>query len=605
MSFSTYGLKSVLPSASLSVAEIFSGPFLLNIPMYQRPYSWGREEAGQLLEDVLDAAGLDGGLEPESDYFLGTVLLMDTSGINTRLSPKLPAREFDIVDGQQRLVTMMTLFAVLRDLENNARGAFTKRAAPMITAQQGTRFFRTERFRLHLSTRDRDFFERYVLKPGSTLEVPQQDGQSGQDAALLEVRDHLLTELKQMSEAQRARLGTYLADNCHLVAILSHDIDRAHRMFIVLNERGKKLRRNDILKADLLSRVSPERLVWAEKSWDSASDKLGESFEDFFAHVRSIHGYKKPQIISGVRSAIKEHGGAEPFLRTVFLPLAASYSLIKEESDQLPQNLRRPLLYLNRLPAADWAPAAMLALSNWQSNPEYAAFLLNEIDRLAHLLRLLCLGTGKRVRKFADVVAALRGGMPVTAESEIFQLSREETRNIAYHLRDLHRRNPKICKLLLLRLSDEISGSLPAPRPDDYTIEHVLPQRPSSTSEWRRWFPSADDRGRCTENIGNLVLISEKQNDKARNASFATKKEIYLKADAKTPLLATTQEIMQCSEWHRFEIEAREERMIEWIEKIWRIDLLSLRSTGRDVETAEAKSAATIASKTKRGVRLG
>ena len=596
----------MLPSASLTVAEIFSGPFLLNIPTYQRPYSWGRDEAGQLLEDVLDAAGLDDGQEPESDYFLGTVLLMDTSGLKTRLSPKLPAREFDIVDGQQRLVTMMTLFAVLRDLENNMRGPLSKRATAMITAQQGTRFFRTERFRLHLSTRDRDFFERYVLKPGSTLEAPQKDGQSGQDAALLEVRDHFLIELKEMTEAQRLRLGTYLAGNCHLVAILSHDIDRAHRMFIVLNERGKKLRRNDILKADLLSRVSLEQIAWAEKSWDSASDKLGESFEDFFAHVRAIYGYKKPQIISGIRSAITDHGGAEPFLRKVFLPLAASYSLIKDESEPLPESLRRPLLYLNRLAAADWAPAAMLALRDWQSDPNYAAYLLNEIDRLAHLLRLLCLGTGKRVRKFADVVAALRSGLPVNADSDIFQLSREETRNIAYHLRDLHRRNPKICKLLLLRLSDEMGGTAPAPRPDDYTIEHVLPQRPSSTSEWRRWFPSADDRSRCTESIGNLVLISDKQNDKARNASFGTKKEIYLKAEAKTPVLPTTREVLQCSEWHRFEIEAREERMIDWIEKIWRIDLATLRSGGRDTQAADAKPLNPVTPKAGRGaVRLG
>ena len=572
--------------------------------MYQRPYSWGRDEAGQLLEDVLDAAGLDGQDEPESDYFLGTVLLMDTSGLNTRLSSKLPPREFDIVDGQQRLVTMMTLFAVLRDLENNARGPLTKRVAALITAQQGTRFFRTERFRLHLSTRDRDFFENYVLKPGGTLKAPQKDGQSGQDAALLQVRNHFLTELEGMPEALRLRLGTYLADNCHLVAILSNDIDRAHRMFIVLNERGKKLRRNDILKADLLSRIALEKLEWAEQSWDKASEKLGENFEDFFTHVRAIHGYKKPQIISGVRFAIKEHGGAEPFLTKVFLPLAASYSLIKDESDRLPQNLARPLLYLNRLPpGSDWAPAAMLALSDWQSNPEYAAFLLNEIDRLAHLIRLLCLGSGKRVRKFADIVSALRQGTPVTAESEIFQLSREETRNIAYHLRDLHRRNPKICKLLLLRLSDEMGGTTPVPRPDDYTIEHVLPQRPSPTSEWRRWFPSSDDRSHCTESIGNLVLISDKQNDKARNASFAAKKDVYLKADPKTPLLATTRDVLQCSEWHRFEIEAREERMIERIEKIWRIDLSSLRSSGRDAnaQPPEEATASTVAPKARRG----
>jgi hypothetical protein len=578
----------VLPTASLTVAEAFSGPFLLNVPIYQRSYSWDRDEAGQLLEDLIEAAALDDDREPDNSYFLGTILLMDQSGQESaRISPKLPSREFDIVDGQQRLVTLMTLMAVLRDLDDDLRSGIGKRVAAMITAQQGSRFFKSERLRLHLSIRDRDFFERHIIAPKSTLGPPPAESRSVSEESLLQARDHFVAELKQRTGAERAALFQFIADRCHVVAILSNDIDRAHRLFVVLNERGKRLQRNDILKADVLSRLAIDRVEWAASAWDTASAKLGDSFEDFFGYVRSIYGYVRPQIISGVRSIVRDQGGAEPFLTNVFLPLAGAYAQVHGASgDDLPAEFRQRLTYLNRLPGGDWIPAAMLILKDWRQDPQRALAQLAAIDRFAHLLRLLCLGNGKRQRRFADVVAALRSDAALEPEHPVFHLSREETRNIAYHMRDLHRRNPKICKLLLLRLSDEIDKVEPSAAPEKFTIEHVLPQRPPATSEWRQWFPSAEERNRCTESLGNLVLIGEKQNDRARNVSFAAKKEIYAKPDPGAPLLATTRHVIACAEWHRFEIEAREEALLKLIEDIWRIDLSTARAGDRDAQRA-------------------
>ena len=63
--------------------------------------------------------------------------------------------------------------------------------------------------------------------------------------------------------------------------------------------------------------------------------------------------------------------------------------------------------------------------------------------------------------------------------------------------------------------------------PKDYSVEHVLPQRPGATSEWRRWFADAEEREICTESLGNLVAVTQKQNDRARNQEFSRKREIY------------------------------------------------------------------------------
>ncbi|HVJ78892.1 MAG TPA: DUF262 domain-containing HNH endonuclease family protein [Hyphomicrobium sp.] len=570
------------PTASLSISQLLSKPYLLNIPVFQRPYSWGREQAEQLLDDLMEAAGLglDGAADP--DYFLGAVVLMDAPGMETtKLTPKMTQREFEVIDGQQRLVTLMTLFAVLRDLEPDPRTSVAKHVQKMLIARQGSRFFSKERFRLHLGGRERATFEETILQPGSTA-LPLEAA-SVPEATLLDVRDRFRSILEALPASARKSLADFVATRCYVVVIVGTDIDRSHQMFVVLNERGKKLQRHDIMKSDILSRLSTGDIGWAGRMWDDMSLALGDDFEGFFGHLRSIFGYGRYPIVSGVRRVIRDSGGSEAFFKDVFLPYAKAYALIRQGGEGvLPGDMPRLLGYLNRLPDSDWAPAAILALKGWQQNPDRAAFLLAEIERLAMLTRLLCSGSGKRARRFADLIKAMRSDEPIDITHPILQMTRDELRSIAFHLRDLHKRNAKVCRLLLLRMSDEMGDTSLRIDPDLYTIEHVMPQRPSASSTWRQSIPSAEERAELVDCLGNLVLITQQENDKARNASWAEKREIYGKtASDAAPLLAITRDVLDQREWRRPEIEAREQRLIGLIEKLYRIDIKSQRPASR------------------------
>jgi len=86
-----------LKGHKIEIKELFSRSNFYRVPEYQRPYSWDDENFQDLIEDLLDA-------EKEQEYFIGTVVLHKKEGIS------------DIVDGQQRLTTLMILFACLRDL---------------------------------------------------------------------------------------------------------------------------------------------------------------------------------------------------------------------------------------------------------------------------------------------------------------------------------------------------------------------------------------------------------------------------------------------------------------------------------------------------------
>ena len=95
--------KNTMPSAfqaqSMTVGELLAEFNSFRIPQYQRAFAWTTDEAGHLLEDLIDAASDN---VDDRDYFLGALLFMardDDSDAGTASVIK----SYDIVDGQQRL----------------------------------------------------------------------------------------------------------------------------------------------------------------------------------------------------------------------------------------------------------------------------------------------------------------------------------------------------------------------------------------------------------------------------------------------------------------------------------------------------------------------
>ena len=71
----------------------------LRIPSYQRPYKWNRKHIRNLFYDLRDAMG-------KKEYQVGSVILHENDGY------------IDIVDGQQRLISISLFLHLLDDLEN-------------------------------------------------------------------------------------------------------------------------------------------------------------------------------------------------------------------------------------------------------------------------------------------------------------------------------------------------------------------------------------------------------------------------------------------------------------------------------------------------------
>ena len=87
----------------------------------------------------------------------------------------------------------------------------------------------------------------------------------------------------------------------------------------------------------------------------------------------------------------------------------------------------------------------------------------------------------------------------------------------------------------------------------------------------------------CIRDSGNLVCVTQKQNDRARNQEFARKREIYCGTVDDPPVLAITRDAVDANVWRAPEIRAREEKLLGLMRDIWGIDIAGTQGARSDV----------------------
>ncbi|MEU2352098.1 DUF262 domain-containing HNH endonuclease family protein [Streptomyces misionensis] len=111
--------KEIFEAQSKSVRELLSDNGLgLYLPPYQRPYGWGKDKVEKLLDDTLH--GLKNlGEAPDSFTFLGTVITIhDVNHVTVKpiVKPEVPSKVLTVIDGQQRLSSLLILLVGLHNL---------------------------------------------------------------------------------------------------------------------------------------------------------------------------------------------------------------------------------------------------------------------------------------------------------------------------------------------------------------------------------------------------------------------------------------------------------------------------------------------------------
>lgn len=225
------------------------------LPTYQRDYKWETKHLQELLTDIQEAFLEEykpdhgrqdvGGYAP---YFLGTIITTNaTSGYKA------------IVDGQQRLTTLVTVMAYFSRFGAMNPNVKISNIEPMLRRQ----VYGQEKFNIEFDE-DRTALFSNILdvgknSDGQTLENSVESIQNISESSkrifrlFNEIENFLLDEIK---ENLIPNFVDYLTERVYLFEIGVPSEQDGHKVFVTMNDRGLRLAPIDLLKGHFLSNIS-------------------------------------------------------------------------------------------------------------------------------------------------------------------------------------------------------------------------------------------------------------------------------------------------------------------------------------------------------------
>lgn len=554
------------------LSQIFSTEYVFSIPGYQRPYSWQKEQARDLINDLIDfLGGRQGSIAEMQPYFLGSIVLIKTEG-----SPQA-----DVVDGQQRLTTLTILLAALRATIKTAESEGITR----LIYERGEVIMGTQdHFRLSLRPRDCEFFRKYVQRADGFNELLTLEGLTGTQARIRDNALLLVERLKDLSQQDCIRLTQFIVTRCFLVVVSTPDLESAYRIFSVMNSRGLDLSATDILKAEIIGRLPDSHRETYTHRWENAEEDLGrEDFQDLFSHIRTIYRKAKPQ--GTLLKEFEEHvskdlqgqgRNSQELVDAIIVPMARAYSELADEaytSTEMAGEVNGYLKWLNRLEFSDWMPPALAFTVRHRNKPSSMRDFLRDLERLAYWMLLTRAGVYERIERFARLTREIETGSDLAAPISALQLTPDECAAMRATLDGpiYQSLSARARSIVLLRLDALLSGGGATYDYPTITVEHVLPQTPPANSDWLSWFSNGDDRNKWVHRLGNLALLTRKKNSSASNYDFERKKKAYFAVNGVSPFPITTQ-VLHNAQWTPDVVAVRHQKLLQKLSNHWRLD---------------------------------
>lgn len=454
------------------------------------------------------------------------------------------------------MTTLLLLMAVLRDLSDNQE----LRTTCQECLYQQARMFRNipERVRLRFEIREeaKAFIDEFIITEGGT--------ERGKD--LLELGDEArdLT-VRNMAAAVRTLRAFFESDDCPieieeffsfllnkvlLIYVATEDLEDAFRLFTILNARGIPLRNSDILKSQNLGALESEidKARYA-RLWEEAEGELGDEFDRFLGHVRTILVKDKARLslLQEFEDKIyypKERDKATGKVKPVLLKKGKdTFVLIERYLKHYKQllngqnfddmgswefdNLVR--LMTMGLPATDWVPPLLRYYDRFKANrvTEFLRRLDNKFsaDWLAGQTPTDRIGAMNAIIQAID--AAASPDEVLSSSGFAFDTS-EFLRTL-----DGPVYGRRFAKYVVLKLDYLYQNHAQRMHFETVSIEHVLPQDPADDSQWVKDF-AADQREEWTNKLGNLVVITCRKNSSQGRLDFGKKVQRYFERNIDT-----------------------------------------------------------------------
>ncbi|WP_217613417.1 DUF262 domain-containing protein [Helicobacter pylori] len=491
---------------------------IFSIPVYQRNYTWEEENCEKLLQDIVGIS------QNKKTHFMGSITYILHHIDDEKSLRKL--QEFVIIDGQQRVTTIMLL---LKAIETKIPNEEVKKEIDNLLNLSG------QKLRLKPIKSDKEAFD--LVMQNRSHEIQGVSHIRNNYKFFTKELDNYISKGYRIEEIY----GAFL--RLKIVAIgLELGEDDPQVVFESINATGVQLKGLDLIHNYLMmGENSDNQNRLYNTYWVPLEDWLGEKdlndfiktylriyFEDrlkegereVYYALKSHHRENFPNDIQGLMSDMREYG------RIYQIFLDRDYYCLHRGDPQQLANLRLRIKDLVKIKFGVAKPFILRCARDFEEGKlDYENFYEILQILISYFVRRSVCGDPTGVlnkvlyslyRQLENVSAdALKRYLGKSVGQAAFP--NDDKIKAAFLVRNAYAAN-QVCKFILLEI-EKLSNAEP-PKEEGLEVEHFYPKTP--TQEWRDrvgdYFTFEQD---CLNNFGNLTLSG--QNQKLGNKPYEAK----------------------------------------------------------------------------------
>jgi uncharacterized protein with ParB-like and HNH nuclease domain/predicted transport protein len=557
-----------MKATAANFLSLIKGPKQFVIPIYQRTYSWQIAQCSKLLSDIIRISN-----DPTTPgHFIGSVVYFQESIHTLSDVPQLL-----VIDGQQRLTTITLLIAALaefiKDHNIEIDTSFTKLQNYYLlnVEEEGDL-----RYKLLLTKRDKET----IINIIKAVKLPADYSQR--------VWENFDFFKKQISVENAAVIYNGIQRLFVVDVALEREKDNPQLIFESLNSTGLDLSQADLIRNYVL--MGQELTVQTElyeKYWYPMESSYGNDYVTTFnSFMRDYLSVKTGQIprIDRVYEAFKNYVEAGKSGITIadavkdiykFSEYYVNMVLTKEPDKDLNKafrsiaKLKVDVSYPFLLPVYDDYATGRILKEEFLS-------VINYVENYVFRRAICGIPTNSLNKTFATLYKSFNKGNYVEGLEAAFQLmdgykrfpadaefEKEITVKDLYNFRS---RNYLLSKLENFNRKEFVNV-------DEYTIEHILPQKPDLSPAWQSMLGENWKQIRETylHTLGNLTLTG--YNSELSDRPFAEKKTI--EGGFNQSPIKLNAYLQKINEWNETNIKTRATQLASLAGQIWRAPMLS------------------------------
>lgn len=559
-----------MKAGETTIKDLLEGDKLYVVPLYQRRYAWDREDWAQLwravtrqYECVISGNG--------TAHFIGSVVIAHRQGFPT------DAPNFDVIDGQQRLTTLLILLASIRDMlspddkSHQRADSFLKNS------------FETGEFVHKLRPGDDDRKQFNLIVDGSPTES------HGLIRSAYTYFTERIAALSVASPVDGAALVRAATSRLEVVQILTAPEDNAHRIFQTLNSTGKELTAVDLLRNHFFMLLPRQVTTAYEGLWRPLSQELGDLFPSFLwtdlvtrRGLESVPN-RNDRIYAEWQAILEPRAGDEDSVLEELSRLhdrGQAYMRMRTASTG-ESSIDARLTRLNEWGVAVHHPLTFAVMERWRARTADSTRTIRALEYIeSFLVRRMLAGvpTNNLNRIFTTSVGQLHLDEYASQDVDVavhrilsqpgkYWPSDEALLNDGLTIPFYERQRSTQRQFILRRIEEAFAGKY-APNWGhcNFTIEHVMPQ--VLTGEWIDFLKDAgeedpvDMHARLRHSIGNLTLTCE--NPELGQMSLAAKQKVYA-----NDIMKMNDDVAELESWGELEILNRGRLLLSRASEVW------------------------------------